>query len=138
METKSEKIVVPTAKSAVNLDTPKDALAAYINALKSKDEDAIKKTIMAKGKEKIETHRKEMKMTFYEYVKPSDEGMKTPIIGEVKIDGNKATLFVKSSEKKPKWLPLLFVKEADGWNLRCLMKWLGKTGIAFEKGTRRI
>ncbi len=100
--------------------TPTATFKAYVEAVKSKDTDSVKKTFSKGSLEFFEKAAKAQNKTV-------DEMLKTGITDEVasaaapemrneKIEGDSATLEVKDN-KSGKWETVPFVKEEGQWKI---------------------
>jgi hypothetical protein len=99
-------------------DTPLDSFKAYVNAVKQKDITAMKNLLSAESLKMHEQEAKAQNVTLDDVVKRETlftEGQKTVEFRNQKIEGDKATLEVKSSFGT--WETIPFVREGNEWKL---------------------
>jgi Domain of unknown function (DUF4878) len=102
--------------------TPADAFATYYEAIKRKDDAAIKNLFSKKTLETMEEQARKSNKTVDAVIKQGLEEIGKDLPAEVpkmrneKVEGDKATLEVRD-EQKDKWELVHFVKEDGQWKL---------------------
>jgi len=128
--------------------TPKDAILAFVKALESKDEAAVKASLSEKTNKMLAL---QTKMTGRSVVdifnsKEFEDISKVPDMRNEKIEGDKATLEVKDP-KDEKWDEMPLVKENGSWKLAFadadydkdyenMVKQVEKAGKAMDDGKK--
>ena len=97
---------------------PKDAVQSFVDALKAKDEKAVKAALSSKTNKLMELQTKMTGKGIVDVFSSDDfdEVPANPQTQNEKIDGDKATIEVKD-EKDEKWETIPLVKEDGSWKL---------------------
>lgn len=115
-ETKPADTTSSNASAA--MDTPTATLNTFIDAIKKKDGDTIKKCLSKSSLSELEKNAKEANMSVDQMIIEGDDMSKekTPAFRNEKIEGDTATLEVED-EKSKKWDTIPFVKEDGNWKI---------------------
>jgi hypothetical protein len=102
------------ASSAQSGASPTATMNAYYDALKTKDVEAVKKTVSKGSLKVLESAGVPAERVF----QPMMEGLPDarPATRNEKIDGERATLEVRD-EKRGRWDTVAFVKEDGAWKI---------------------
>lgn len=118
-ETKETKPAdTTTSSTSAAMDSPTATLNTFIEAIKKKDGDTIKKCLSQSSLTALEKSAKEANMTVDQMIIEGDDMSKekTPAFRNEKIEGDTATLEVED-EKNKKWDTIPFVKEDGNWKI---------------------
>lgn len=117
-ETKPAETNTSTSSSSAAMDSPTATLNTFIEAIKKKDGDTIKKCLSKSSLKALEDNAKEANMTVDQMIIEGDDMSKekTPTFRNEKIEGDSATLEVED-EKSKKWDTIPFVKEDGNWKI---------------------
>ncbi len=99
-------------------DSPTAVMTAFIEALKKKDAETIKKNLSKSSVEKLEESAKAENTTIDKMLSDGEDlsNEKMPEMKNEKIEGDTATLEVQD-EKTKKWDSVPFVKEDGAWKI---------------------
>ena len=108
----------PSGSDAKANAEPKDAVKAFVDALKAKDANAVKSALSEKTNKMLALQEKMSGMSVVDvFSKDGFDGLPSePETRNPKIDGEKATLEVKD-KKDDKWSEIPLVKENGSWKL---------------------
>ena len=114
----SVSFLVASCVSESKPDTPVESFKSYINAVKQKDTTRMKLLLSAESIKMHEQEAKAQNVTLDDIVSRETlftEGQKTVEFRNQKIDGEKATLEVKTAFGS--WETVPFVREDDEWKI---------------------
>lgn len=108
----------PASSDTAAMDSPSATLVTFIEAIKKKDGETIKKCLSKNALTALEATAKEGNMTVDQMIIEGDDmsNEKTPAVRNEKITGDTATLEVED-EKEKKWDTVPFVKEDGNWKI---------------------
>ena len=117
-ENKASETNSSTSSSSSAMDSPTATLNTFIEAIKKKDGETIKKCLSKSSLKALEDNAKEANMTVDQMIIEGDDMSKekTPAFRNEKIEGDTATLEVED-EKSKKWDTIPFVKEDGNWKI---------------------
>jgi hypothetical protein len=100
--------------------TPTEAFKLFYEAAKNKDVTTLKRVMTKETIAEMEREAKGKNKSLDDFL--SEESQKglppaMPLMGEEKIEGDKATLQFKSDEKAPNWGTAAFLKEDGEWKV---------------------
>jgi hypothetical protein len=107
-----------TASSEMATGSPTATMVAFIEALKKKDTETIKKSLSKESIVKLEEAAKAGKTTIDQIITEGEDMSKekTPEMRNEKIDGDSATVEVQD-EKTKNWDTIPLVKEDGSWKI---------------------
>ncbi len=107
-----------TAPSDPATGSPTATMVAFIEALKKKDSETIKKSLSKESIVKLEEAAKAGKTTIDQIITDGEDMSKekTPEMRNEKIDGDTATIEIQD-EKTKKWDTVPLVKEDGSWKI---------------------
>ncbi|NNE67071.1 MAG: DUF2950 family protein [Pyrinomonadaceae bacterium] len=132
----SEKNDEKSGETGKTNASPKDAIAAFVDAIEAKDGDAIKAALSEKTNKLLELQSKITGKTVVDFFASEEfEDMnKMPETRNEKIEGEKATIEVKGP-KDEEWTPIECVKEGGSWKVALADKEYEKE---YEEMTKRL
>lgn len=108
------------ASAACNRSSPTNTLKAFIEAVKKKDNDGIKKALSKESVKRFEDLSKVLGKSLDETISTvfseASSSASMPETRNEKIEGDTATLEVKD-DKTGEWKTLPFVKEDGAWKI---------------------